>query len=331
MDIILKILMIIGIILLVLLGLILTLIVIILAAPIKYRASASADDGDIAVNAIVKWLLFIKVQAVFENKELDYAVKLFGIQVFPRPVKTKKAKMSEEKEETKAAEKETEKLAEKAESEVKEFLTEKTDKEAAKTLEKKAEKIENSNKPESSEKEETTETVNASADEDASEEEKETIRQKIDKLINKIKDVLDICTKEKDEIEVFFKSKSTKYTFEVLKKDIFKLIDHIRPRNLRGEVEFGFDDPSTTGYTLAALSAFYGLYCESLDITPDFTQKVLKGNVSFSGRIFLGYIVYIGLDVYLRKRVRRFIRNVIGLKDVTIDNIDAIKSRFLSE
>ena len=345
--------MILGILILAILGLILLILFIVLAAPITYKADASANEGDISAHVLVKWLLFIKVPLSFENKELKYSVKIFGIQIFPKAEKTVKSKTSEITENTDAqviqkdessgagpaaGEKTvvseeikpetvdaTADVKEKpAESVQKEVITEDVKTEAGETM-----------KAESKTSEASGETINAKTSETSEEavnveKEKESIWVKLDKLVEKIKAVWGICEQEKEEVERFFKRKSTKYTFEVLKRDVLKLLNHIRPRKLTGDVEFGFDDPSTTGYALAALSAFYGLYCENLEISPDFSRKVLNGNLKLSGRIFLGYIVYIGLDIYLRKRVRMFIKNVIALKDITLENVDKIKNQFIS-
>ncbi len=332
MDILLKILMIIGIIVLVILGIILLLVIVILAAPIKYSASVKASNGDICVLAKIKWLLFIGADVSYKDKKPEFAVKLFGKRIFP-----KAEKESVEKD----VKKETKRAAEAVKSDAKESVeavagaVENTADEAVKLAEdtagKAVEAAENtagkavglaeSVTETDASTEKTEENLNAGADE----KEKETVQQKIDRLSARIKKALDICGKEKDEVEIFFKRKSTKYAFDVLKKDIIKLICHIRPRKLNGSITFGFDDPSKTGYALAAISAFYGLYCESLDITPDFSEKTLEADVSLSGRIFLGRIAYIAIDVIIRKQVRRFIKNVLSLKDTTLENIDCLK------
>lgn len=341
MDIILKILMILGILILAILGLILLILVIVLAAPITYKADASANEGDISAHVLVKWLLFIKVPVSFENKELKYSVKIFGIQIFPKVEKAVKSKKSEETEKTVVQVSKTDESSgagpvagEKSviSEEVKSETIEKTVDVKEKTTEPvQKEVVAEDVKTEADEKVKVDVKTSETSEETAnSEKEKESIWVKLDKLVEKIKNVWGICEQEKDEVEKFFKRKSTKYTFEVLKKDILKLLNHIRPRKLTGDVEFGFDDPATTGYALAALSAFYGLYCENLEVSPDFSRKVLNGNLKLSGRIHLGYIVYIGLDVYLRKRVRMFIKNVIALKDITLENVDKIKNQFIS-
>lgn len=342
MEIILNILSILGITLLVLVGLVLLIILIVLAAPIKYKLFASADGSNIKADAVVKWLLFIKAPVSYGENGFEYSVRLFGKQVFPKRVKIadgKDAPVRTDKNMTdNNAEPENKPYAQSKENTAnsRETVVPRAVKDSYSSINNTSELTEVISPQETTEKINVNSADDKAADKTDSEmlEEntpvKESIWEKLDKLVEKITSVFEICEKEKSEIEVFFKRKSTKYTLEILKKDIIKLLNHIRPRKFTGDIEFGFDDPATTGYTLAAISAFYGLYCENLEITPDFSQKVLKGNVKLSGHICLGYIVYIALDVYLRKRVRLFVKNILALKDVSIENFETIKAQLAS-
>lgn len=334
MGILLKILSVLGIILLSVIGLVLLLLLIILLAPINYNARVMAHNGDIKANVKIGWMFFIRFLLDFKDKNLDYRLKLFGIRVFPKkenhenvmsekPAKDASDCGSVTNTPTETGKNETVKSkADEVKSEVEEINI---GTEEIKT-EIKAEVKENS-----AETGTTGDNIKScTTKEETSDEEsvKESVWVKLDKLIAKLKASWDICMSEKLEIETFFKRKSTKYTLEVLKKAIFNILNHIRPRKLNGSVEFGFDDPATTGYALAALGAFYGLYCDNLEVTPDFLGKTLEADVTVSGRIVLGYLVFIVLSVYIRKKVRMFIRNVMALKDVSLENIEKIKEQF---
>lgn len=352
MGIVLKILSVLGIILLSIIGLVLLILLIILLAPINYKARVVTKNGDIEANVKVGWMFFIRFLLDFKDKNLDYRLRLFGIKVFPKkekPVKQKSESGSDEEASESTGENrvvmqsldnaeagmvKTEGIkTETVKAESESTDTVKTEAVNIETIKPSTEGI----KPEVNKSTEAYaegmagETVKTSTtEEDASEEkpEKESIWVKLDKLVAKLKAVWDICVAEKLEIETFFKRKSTKYTLEVLKKAIFNIVNHIRPRKLNGRVEFGFDDPATTGYALAALGAFYGLYCDNLEVTPDFSGKTIDADVTVSGRIVLGYLVFVALSVYIRKKVRMFIRNVMALKDVSLENVEKIKEQF---
>lgn len=337
MGIILKILMIIGILLLVILGLVLLVLAVVLLSPVRYKAEACADGNAVKVNAAVRWMLFVKVLFSFENKEIKYSVRLFGRQFFPKPPKPPEERKPEEavkqseirKPEEAVKQSEIPKPAEALKlSETPQQPSGSPELSGVREREEESEAAEARKSSETAEKAEHNESQTENA---SSETPKKSFAEKLEKLLAKLHSVLEICESEKNEVERFLKRKSTKYTLNILKRDLLRLLGHIRPRRLEGNVEFGFDDPAYTGYTLAALSMFYGIYCENLEVTPDFTEKVLKGRLSCSGRIVLGYVGYIGLDIYLRKQVRLFVKNVIGLKDTTLDNMEEIKNRFTAD
>ncbi len=335
MGIVLKILSVLGIILLSIIGLVLLILLIVLLSPINYRARVVAKNGDIETNVKVGWMFFIRFLLDFKDKNLDYRLKLFGIKVFPKKDKPANKQETEEKLATVEASDETVKsVVEESKPEISNGSekdsnvtvsgqTVQVSKEQSVSSEKTMQASENVS--------ETSEKVMQTSEEEGDssiEHEKKSIWVKLDELVAKLKAVWEICVAEKIEIETFFKRKSTKYTLEVLKKAIFNILNHIRPRKLNGRVEFGFDDPATTGYALAALGAFYGLYCDNLEVTPDFSGKTIDADVTVSGRIVLGYLVFIALSVYIRKKVRMFIKNVMALKDVSLENVDKIKEQF---
>ena len=85
---------------------------------------------------------------------------------------------------------------------------------------------------------------------------------------------------------------------------IYKVVLHLFPRQLRGFVNYGFDDPYTTGRVTSWTAAFYPLYAGSVEVTPDFTRSVLAGELEGKGRIRLGFFVRILIGLLLRKEVR---------------------------
>ena len=84
---------------------------------------------------------------------------------------------------------------------------------------------------------------------------------------------------------------------------------HIRPRQLKGHVEFGFSDPATTGQVLGAIAVIPFLFGTELSIYPDFeTEKTyVSGNVHVKGRMFLIHLVIFMIRLLLDKKVRRFL------------------------
>lgn len=96
-------------------------------------------------------------------------------------------------------------------------------------------------------------------------------------------------------------------------RDIKKLLVHISPRKLAGEVSFGTEDPGTTGEILAVASAFYPKYGGKVRINPDFSGKShFAFDLAGAGRIYLFYIVYLLLGLVFSRDARyvwHFIKN----------------------
>ncbi len=78
-------------------------------------------------------------------------------------------------------------------------------------------------------------------------------------------------------------------TFRAIWPDVKKLLLHIRPRKLEGEIGYGFDDPAKTGQLLALISMIYPALPEKLKVTPDFSEKHFDCDLAAGGHLFLVY------------------------------------------
>ncbi len=83
----------------------------------------------------------------------------------------------------------------------------------------------------------------------------------------------------------------------------------IRPRQLRGQLGFGFADPATTGQVVGVLSLLPFVYQTDLHIAPDFEteETYISGNARIRGRLMLIHAVVLLLRLILQKNVRLFI------------------------
>lgn len=142
----------------------------------------------------------------------------------------------------------------------------------------------------------------------------------IDKAVKGIKDkASSIATKFgklKDKAETYKKfldKTETKASIQVVKKCIIRILKHIVPTRIKGSVLYGAKDPATTGQHLAYLSIAFPLYCDKIDITPDFSRKVLEGNISLKGRIRIISLLSYALKVLLNKNIRITIKRFKSL------------------
>ena len=101
-------------------------------------------------------------------------------------------------------------------------------------------------------------------------------------------------------------------TFRLVKKQSGALIRHILPRRLKGWIRFGFEDSYYTGKVLTIISPFYGLYGKNISIEPVFDEKVLTGELCFSGRIRLSKLLWCIFRVVMDKNFRIIYRKLRG-------------------
>ena len=87
----------------------------------------------------------------------------------------------------------------------------------------------------------------------------------------------------------------------------------MKPKKLKANVEFGFEDPYKTGSILAYLSMLYPFYGDNINIVPDFTEQVLKGDIFIKGYIRISYMVSMGIRLILDRNIRFTIKDVMKL------------------
>jgi hypothetical protein len=88
------------------------------------------------------------------------------------------------------------------------------------------------------------------------------------------------------------------------------LLKGILPRNVRGEVHFGTEDPALTGEILGGISIFYPIFMDNVKVYPDFEQSCLEGELQIKGRLRLVTVVYIAIRLLLNKNIRYVYRRM---------------------
>ncbi|MCD8018667.1 MAG: DUF2953 domain-containing protein [Clostridiales bacterium] len=96
------------------------------------------------------------------------------------------------------------------------------------------------------------------------------------------------------------------------KECIIKLLKHVLPRKLQGNIRYGFDDPSTTGMVTGFAAVFYPKYEKHFTLVPEFQESCFEASCRGRGRIHLGYFLYLGIRVLLNADVRRIVKKMLG-------------------
>lgn len=310
----------IGMILLGILGLVLTMILLVLFVPVRYRARGSYYE-ELKGKASVSWLLHILSLSVVYDGEPNVAIRIFGIRMKSREKKDD-ANFDEKpvKRKRQPAEAATE------EEQVTELMASEVTIVSAKSM--------TSEEPHTSEKSVVTEELITSGepvDESAqippqedimpheqavTHEERSSRRSKAGKKFSfsfrRICDKLKEIKEQKDNILEFLGKEENKASFKLIRKQFKALLKHILPTRAKGKVRFGFDDPYTTGQVLMYISPFYGVYAKTLTVIPVFEDVVIEGELTVRGRVRIGTVLFrIGL-LALDKNIRKIWRQLMN-------------------
>ncbi len=281
--IILSILKIIGIVLACIVGLVLLLVLLILLVPIRYRFSGDGMNADIQADGKASWLFgFLSASIRFAEKKLLYRVSVAGISL------KKGDLLNPEKIEPDETDLESQIL--------KPQKDKKEEKEAA--------ALEVQNKPEPEAKTEIEE-------EKEKEIEKEDLSDRIEHFFERLSEKYEGLIKKLEQTEAVLTSKVTGRAVKKVKEQLFHILNHIKPKKIAGNINFGLEDPANTAIIYGTIDILAIAMSEGkLIITPEFYQKGISLDMVMQGRILIGYLLVCALRVFFNKDVRRVVRVV---------------------
>lgn len=138
-----------------------------------------------------------------------------------------------------------------------------------------------------------------------------TVRTKLSRLLQRFKRIGKKLQKGKAQwntILAFLQDEENKKTFCLAKKQIFAMLHHVLPQKMAGKLRFGLGDPYMTGQVLTWISPFYGLYGRTIQVTPDFLETCLEGELKLRGRIRIGTLLFLGFRMLRDKKIRLWIK-----------------------
>ena len=337
---------IIGIILAVLLGLALLLVCIVLFVPVRYKANVQKAGEETAGQIKVSWLFHgVTVTLDYQNKKMGTVIRILGINLqwlkglFHKKKKSDAVEKKEshtlfqeplQKECEQEANKENEELTNYKISADKSITGESvTDKTVADEQSETA--VPRETVSENNENEENL-PIGLMHKRIASIKKvfkgiPRTLRKIIEiirfvfsipaKLIGTFRKISsaikDICGKIND-LKTFLRDERTKAALRCIKNRLIRILKHILPKRLNGEVRFGFEDPCTTGQLLAGIYMFYPVYQEHINIYPDFENRVLEGNLKLKGRICLSVLLWHALMLFIDEDFK-YVLNIFQHKE----------------
>ena len=128
------------------------------------------------------------------------------------------------------------------------------------------------------------------------------------------RDKINEITEKKDKMSDFLTDETHKNAFLKLKNEAFHLLKKLKPKKIQGEITFGFEDPSVTGYILALISIIYPFLEGQTEIIPDFEHKVFEMDLHIEGKIRLLYLFLFAFHMLMDNNVRITVTHLKKLK-----------------
>ena len=282
-------------------ALLLSVLLLLLFCPVRYLIQGSKPEeggmsglkGQIRVSWLFRGITF---RLFYENKETKTDFRIFGISADKFRRRKKKASGKSARPE--------EKISDENISAEKELpsVTETKEKTEMLKIQEKAAK----------EKEEKREEIQESEPEKKKPGLLKGFMEKIKSIPAKIRKIRLTIKRTCVKIEwwkVFFSNPRIKEAISFCWKDIKKLIRHILPVKVEGNVTFGFEDPSITGRIVALLGMSIPFHKNRIQVMPLFQtdRNILEGNIKMKGRIYGVVLVKTAAEIYFNKNVKYMI------------------------
>lgn len=317
---ILGILKILGFLILFLILMFLSLLLAALFVPIRYRASGSIQEN-ISITFGISWMFrLISFVGELKGKKIQWSVRIFGYP-FLKSEREKSSGPEAERKSDRKTDRSTENHENKnSPGNWKPTVIERPQsKEQTVTEEKSDEHVREKNESEETvsplDTSEKTESVYSKNSEKYASEEPEKEKQfRMPESLKTIKKHVSDLRMKKDRLMHFWNRNATGKTIEHGKKELCYLLRHISPRDFRGKIRFGLEDPAVTGQILGVLCVLQAFSGNHLEAEADFEKKVLEGMFSLKGHIRTCHFVGVFLRMLLDKHVRITVKGIRTLQ-----------------
>ncbi len=326
---------IIGIILLCIIATLLIIILLVLFCPWRYCVDVRKEEK-LTGKAAVSWLLVVLRLEVIYQEAVNLRIRVLGIPVYDKLKREAKAAERKEKEAAKRQEKEA-KTKDKKESDGEDQISQ-PEMTAASVDENELTEIAPSETSPSKNDVQETELTKKDSGEHTKKGKSRQKNKKVwwefpqyffellmgwaEKLLEMLLSLPELIEGPVERLEKkiasaiskveyytkLFQKKGSKWVLDFLKLRIFKVLKHIRPRNAKINLYYAADDPAK----VADMMAYYGMALPWLPRHTNFTAELgepkLEGSIRIKGRVCLIVFLWHGLNIYLNKKVKTFLR-----------------------
>ena len=302
-SVILTVLKILGLVLAGILGLVLLILCLVLFVPIRYKAHVekrNEEENNINATAYITYLLhLVNIKVMYPGDEL-LRVRVSLFKVFPKKEKDSGKKDKESSEEAETAE-----------------VIQTTEATQNSEEPQNSEEHQNSEEPQNSE---VTQNLEDFQDSEATQEEEDD--PKLAKFLEKIFDVVrnikckvtSVCDKIKDiyeNVDYYINvidSLRFDRAFDKAKTGLKKILWSIRPRKIKGYLNFGSESPDTVGMVYGLYTSLHPFLLKDFYLYPHFEENIVEGKADIKGKITLFTIVWVAARIYFNKDVKYIIK-----------------------
>ena len=125
-----------------------------------------------------------------------------------------------------------------------------------------------------------------------------SIKSKFKKLLKAIVDKKRSAWQKINDLKVIINDEENK-----------ELVREITPVKYDVNMRYGCEEPYMTGRILGVIAVIYGITGVQFNITPEFEQKVLEGDIYMKGRVRIYRLLLIALRIYKNNRFRKLVFN----------------------
>lgn len=136
-----------------------------------------------------------------------------------------------------------------------------------------------------------------------------SIKNKLKKFIKAIADKKRSAEQKINDLKAIINDEENRELVRLIKKELKELIKEITPVKYDVNVRYGCEEPDMTGRILGVLAVVYGITGIQFNITPEFEQKVLEGDIYMKGRVRIYRLLLIALRIYKNDRFRQLVFN----------------------
>ncbi len=342
LHIILTILKVIGIIAALILLLILLVGCIVLFVPVQYRIRGKKRECDLEAEVRISWMFRMISAEIQQKKKMQFTIKIFGKtleqwkellkkikkkkikketeqQVFPDPFEQKAEftfEQESELEEKKEIPNETRPILPENFSETKAVAPiEKNEKESEHDV--RAVSFSEEEKAHKEIRREKTGRKRLSEFPKRIWDKIKAINYKMKKFWKNLKKryqgIKSSLTKVKEMVNYYialFREEKTKQAIQFCKAQFIWMMKKIAPKKIKGEVQFGTGDPATTGELMGLLSVFLPIYSYSLELNPDFENKILEGEIELAGSVKGWYFLILAWRFFRNKEIKYVMKKI---------------------